>query len=366
MPQKAMKQIARSFLAEPLIGMLLLSPCAGQEQKFTQAEINAAFVKHRAERYAYLERSQQEASKVIQMVIGAWPNDHPGKRRIATTAAFNDTGKWCHSPWSMASIDPRADPPLLVVCPIALDTYTELVVAMSLATAHYLPGGYTRVPTAQEGARATRAGETSTNAILSYYAKRLVGLYTSNVLSIRTPQHCLPEDVAYQAVHSRPLDECAKTPKGLALKWLTEKKIDQDKLDTLSSGMNEAIYLAVVAHEVGHVATIGTEVVTAMDEEIQADRFAQRILSGDPKTFYLAGEMLEQLNILWVVFSQLDIKTRYHLPPHEEARATAFARRWRCVKRTDVKDQNMAKMLEELRLLKIGEMPPNFCEQRSK
>jgi hypothetical protein len=351
-----------------LIGVAFASPCLGQEQKFTQAEIDAAWAKHRSERRAYLDRSQQEAKKAIETVFKAWPKDPPliAQRAVGVTAAFNDNGKWCQSPWSMASTDVAADPPQVAVCPIALDTYTELLVAVNLAMAHFLPDGFARLPTSQEMAAASSASEVSLNAILSYYTKRLVELYTSNGLIIRAPQHCGPEDVAYQAVHGRPLDECISLPKTVALKWLSLKKIDQDKLNNLSSALNEAIYLAVIAHELGHVAMIGNEAATAVDEEIQADRFAQRVLRGDPETFYLAGEALEELNVLWVAFANRDIKTRYRLPPHEDARATAYALGWRCVKRTDVKDPVLASMIEGFRLLKMEKMPPHFCEQKAK
>jgi hypothetical protein len=363
-----MKRTVLSQLSACLTGIALAWPCIGQEQKITQAESDAAWAKHRAERYAYLESSQQEANKAIQIVMKAWPADQPQfrKRRVATTAAFNDTGKWCQSPWSMASTDVTADPPVLVVCPIAIDTFTELLVALNLALAHFLPAGLARLPTAPEVAAVSSANPASSDAILSYYATRLAGLYTSNSLTIRAPQHCEPQDVAYQAVHGLPLDACAKVAKGTAMKWLGEKNIDQDMLDTLSSGLNDAIYLAVVAHELGHVATIGSEAASEVDEEIQADKFARSVLRGDPETFFMAGEMLEYLNVLWVSMSELKLKTRYHLPPHEDRRASAYAFEWRCVKRSDVNDPKLAKVIEELRLFKMQITPPNFCDRKPK
>lgn len=362
-----MNQFALSCVATCLIGFGLAGTCTGQEQSFSQAEINA-WTKHRAERYAFLEDSQRKASQAVDIVMSAWPTTPPmslAKRPIAITAGFSDTGKWCQSPWSMASIDTSASPPLLVVCPVSLETYRELMVALNVLLARSLPGGLERPFTIQEADAATRAGEAEMNAILSYYASRLAGLYTSNSLTIRAPVHCPAEHVAFQASRHRPLEDCANVSAATVSKWLTAIKISRNTLDNLSSWMSEALYLAIIAHELGHVAAHGTEGVTAMEEEVLADRFALRVLRGDPEKFYVAGEILEYLNILWLGFSQLHIKTRYRLPSHEEARATAFARSWSCMKDDGVRDANIAKFLEEFRLFKLAGMPENFCMKKS-
>jgi hypothetical protein len=266
----------------------------------------------------------------------------------------------------MASTDTGADLPVLVVCPIAVDTYTELFVAMNLITVNFLPGGFTRMPTKEEANAAADAADGPVKAVLSYYATRLVGLYTSNALTERGPQHCEPENVAYIVLRGKSPDECVSLTPDAALPWLAQKKIDRDQLYTLSSGFNEALYLAVVAHELGHVAIIGNEGGSAMDEEIEADRFAREILRGDPSTFYMAGEALESMNILWIVISQLKLKTRYELPSHEEKRATAYVLEWRCKPRTDIKDPLIARLIEDMRSLKMTAMPPGFCEKLSK
>jgi hypothetical protein len=209
--------------------------------------------------------------------------------------------------------------------------------------------------------------ERNIKELLIYYASNLASSFTSFTLIERGPRFCTAESVVYSITQRKLLANCDKVAQDQLAKWLQTLKMNAGDVNSVWWNFNEAIYFALVAHEMGHVATNEIESTGAAKAELEADAFAMRIFTLRQSDFFMARQVWWYLNFFWGYMSKLDLKTQYDLPSHEEARVVAFSKANFCGPgATALPPDGATSTVDAYRSLMLSILPQDLCPKPSK